>query len=77
MNVVTCACDLGYVSTAMPQWTFSVIGRIEKNILPPLEGPLLCDVPLSSIQTANNSVIAIFESDIGTTKEKRGKQKFP
>ena len=44
-----------------------------KNVLPSPEGPLSCDVPSSSIQVANKSVIAIVESEMGITKQKRGK----
>ena len=45
-----------------------------KNVLPSPEGPLSRDVPSSSIQAANKNIIALFESEAGTTKGgKRGK----
>ena len=43
-----------------------------KKVLPSLEGPLSRDVPLSSIEATNKSVIAIVESEGEAIKQKRG-----
>jgi len=40
-----------------------------KKVLPSLVGPLLREVPSSSIHTANKSIIAIFESEAATGSE--------
>ena len=46
---------------------------IVKSPLPSPEGPLSRHVPLSSIEAANKSVIAIVESEEGAIKQKRGR----
>ena len=45
---------------------------IVKSALPSPEGPLSRDVPSSSIEAANKSVIAVVESEEGAIKQKRG-----